>query len=329
MWMLLPAVYLAIAHIAGDNVAVVPDMAAALGEDIYVTTIFAYIVIGSVVTGLSAWIGVTTGQELVAVVKRLFGCTGKRILALITLAVCIPASSITGGFYAGWVISMLTGLPVPAAIPVCVLIFSLLAAGYGQELLKVSNYVALLLIPIIIIIFFNHEFTPVTMKWNNINWMLVSALVGYNAGGMRPALIVETAAYLSRKGYKAVLLVVLAKLVEGMFTLAMAHSVVLASVHGPLALTRVVDKMFGAGVVNLFSLILFCTFMNTMAPAMKVNARQISILTGLSFWPSLVVAALTVCIGSFMDYTVILSVMSGTGVIIAAFIVYTAYFLHK
>ncbi len=329
MWILLPAVYLAIAHIAGDNVAVVPDMAATLGEDIYATTIFAYIIIGSVVTGVSAWIGVKTGQELVAVVKRLFGSTGKKILAFTILSACIPASSITGGFYAGWVVCTLTGIPLPAATLFCVSLFSLLAAGYGQELLKISNYIALLLIPIVIIIFLDQGFTPGVMKWSNINWILVSALVGYNVGGLRPALIVETAAYLSRKGYKAVYLVLLAKIVEGIFTLVMVHLVLQSKVHGPLALAGVVGKAFGADAVSIFYLVLFCTFMNTMAPAMKVNARQVSILTGLSFWPSLLVAGLTVCVGSFMEYSLILSVMSVTGLVVATFIIYIAYFLHK
>lgn len=331
MWMLLPALCVAVAHIAGDNVAVVPDMAALVGKDIYTTTIFAYMFFGSLIAGLSAWIGVKSGYELLVVIKRLFGCQGKKILAIAILAVCIPASALTGGYYCGWVIYKIIGLTPMIGIPLCLLMFSVLAAGYGSELLKLSNYISLFLVPLIIIMILTSDLNAVRNinLSANVDWLLVCALIGYNVGGMRPVLVVETAAYLTQKGYKAIYLVILAKLFEGIITLIMAHLVLIAQVKGPLALSGVYASLFGSNAVYVFDIILFCTFMNTMAPAMMVNAKQVSILTGISFWPALFIAAVLVYLGTFADFKTIMSVMSFTGLFMAVFIIYTAYFLHK
>jgi hypothetical protein len=331
MWILAPAIYLAIAHIAGDNVAVVPDMAAVKGFDIYVTTIIAYILFGSLSVGLTAWISVKTGSELGVVSKRLFGHIGKKTLAFTILAICIPASALTGGYYAGWVLHVLTGMPLFVTAPICLGIFSLLAAGYGQEILKISNYIALALLPAVFCTLFTYKFTMISIDLNikNIDWVLVSALIGYNAGGMRSALVAETATHLSTKGYKAVYLVILAKLIEGIFTLMMAHLILLSGTNGPLALAGVMETVWGINFAYVFYFVLFCVFMNTMAPAMMVNARQVSILSGLSFWPALIISLCLVSIASFINYSVLLSIMSCTGLMMAIFIVYIACFLHK
>lgn len=331
MWMLLPALCIAIAHIAGDNVAVVPDMAAISGTGIYLTTIFAYMIFGSLIAGLAAWIGVKTGYELLAVVNRLFGCHGKKILAAMILAVCIPASALTGGYYGSWVIYKLSGLPSIIGMPLCLALFCMLAAGYGCEVLKLSNYVSLLLVPLIfaMVISSNISFPPSVGLSGNVDWLLVCALVGYNVGGMRPVLVVETAAYLAQKGYKAIFLVILAKLFEGALTLLVAHLVLVAQTHGPLALSEVCAGVLGNKLVYIFDVVLFCTFLNTMAPAMMVNAKQVSILTGVSFWPALIISAALVYCGTLADFSTIITAMSYTGSVMAIYIVYTAYFLHK
>ncbi|NLP41248.1 MAG: hypothetical protein GX348_03475 [Veillonellaceae bacterium] len=331
MWILLPALCVAVAHIAGDNAALVPDMAAIVGPDIYITTIFAYMVFGSIIAGLAAWIGVKSGYELLVVIKRLFGCRGKKILAIAILAVCVPASALTGGYYCGWAIYKITGLTPTIVVPICLLVFSVLAAGYASELLKISNYISLSLVPIVIIMMFTRDLSSIgNINFSaNVDWLLVCALIGYNVGGMRPVLIVETAAYLTQKGYKAIFLVIIAKLIEGIITLVMAHLVIVAQVHGPLALSGVYASTFGSNAVYLFDIILFCTFLNTMAPAMMVNAKQVSILTGVSFWPALLIASVLVFFGAFADFKTIIEVMSFTGLFMAVFIVYTAYFLHK
>jgi len=312
-------------------VAVVPDMAAALGTDIYIITVLAYLIFGSLISGTMAWIGVNTGQELIVVVSRLFGCRGKKIAALTILSVCLPASILTGGFYAGWVINLSTGLSLNIAAPICILFFSVLAAGQAHELLKISNYIALLLVPAILIMMVVYGFgnPEYNLDYSKINWLLVSALIGYNAGGMRSALIVETAAHLSRKGYKAIFLVVLAKLVEGLFTLALTHLILLAGIQGPVAIANAAAKIGGLTAFHIFNLILFCTFTSAMVPAMTVNARQIRIVTGLSFRKALLVATGIVGIGHFLGFGIIIKIMGFTGIIMIAFTIYTAYAVHK
>lgn len=331
MWMLLPVFCLAIVHISGNNVAVIPDMAGSLDNDIYISTIFAYIILGIIIAAITAWIGVRTAQDLVVVARSIYGTRGKKVLALTLLSISIPASALTGGYYAGEIVHILTGIPHSVAALACLTLFSLLAVGYSHELLKVSNYIALLLIPILIFFFFLHDlqFNSAVLKWDQVNWLLVLGLTGYNVGGMWSALVVETAAYLSQKGSKAILLVILAKLVEGIFTLCMVYLVLSTGAHGPLALTSVVSSFGGDSMIYIFNIILFCTFANTMAPAMLVNARQISSLTGLSFWPALLLAAIIVYVVNFLSFSLILSIMGYTALLMILFIIFTAYFLHK
>lgn len=331
MWLLLPAVYLAIAHIAGDNVAVVPDLAALSGTKIYITTLLAYMIFGSIIAGLLAWIGIKTGQELLVVVNRLFGCSGKKILAMAILGVCLPASALTGGYYSGWVFSQITGLPLAIGIPFSLALACILAIGHGNELLKLSNYCGFLLVPLIIftIISYEIEYLPSIQLGGSIDWVFVFALVGYNVGGMRPVLVVETAAHLSQKGWQAIYLIIIAKLLEGILTIVVAHLVILTGAQGPLALAGVFKKVWSIDLAFIFNLVLFCTFLNTMAPAMMVNAKQLSCLSGLNFRQAIILSAVIVCILSFTDFNIIIRILSCTGIIMAGFIIYTAYFLHK
>ena len=333
MWLLLPVLCLAIVHISGNNVAVIPDMAGSLGHGSYISTILAYILLGMVIAAITAWIGVKTGQDLVVVAKCIYGTKGKKLLALTLLSISIPASALTGGYYAGEIVHLLMGIPQGVANFICLALFSLLAAGYGysHELLKISNYIGLLLIPILIYLFFiqDLQFSSIVLAWDQVNWLLVLALTGYNVGGMWSAFVVETAAYLSQQGNKAIVLVILAKLVEGIFTLYVVYLVLSTGAHGPLAVTEVVGKVGGKTILYIFNIVLFCTFANTMAPAMLVNARQVSSLTGLSFWPALVLAASIVYMVSFVSFSLILSIMGYTALLMILFITYTAYFLHK
>jgi len=331
MWMLLPVFCLAIIHLSGNNVAVIPDLAGVLGNDSYITTIFTYVVLGAVIAAITAWIGVRSGQDLVVVTKSLYGKRGKKVLAMSLLSISIPASALTGSYYASELLHMFTGVPHWGAALVCLALFSMLAVGYHHEILKISNYIALLLIPMLICIFFldDLQFTAVILRWDHIDWLLVFGLMAYNVGGMWAALVVEAAAFLSQRGSKAILLVVLAKLVEGIFTLCMAYLVLSAGTLGPLALTAVVGKAGGVTIVYIFNIVLFCTFANTMAPAMLVNARQVSCLTGLSFWPALLLAAIIVYVVGFLNLSIILLIMGYTGLLMILFIAYTAYSLHK
>lgn len=335
MGVILPALSLAIVHIAGDNVAVVPAMASLLGNGIYATVFLAYMVFGSAVAGLSAWIGVKSGRELTAVVKRLFGMRGKMLLAFAVLAVSLPASALTGGYFAGQLLQHLTGIPYSLAVPICMVTCSILAAGYGSELLRLSNYLALLFIPaigIMIIIIFD---TAPIVSFSSLisleytSWPLVLALIGYNAGGMRSALVVEAGSYFSSKNYTGVYLAVLAKFFEGFFTLLLAHLVLTSGATGLLPLPAVADRAFGSYLALGFDGILLCILINTMVPAMLVNTKQLSIIAKIRFWPALILASILVWLGSFVNLQLILMLMSGTGIIMTAFIGCIAYFLHK
>lgn len=332
MWMILPICCLAILHIAGDNVAVIPDMAGILGnKNIYISTLFAYIVFSLLFATILAWIGVKSGQELVVVIKELYGAQGKKILAAIILSICIPASALTGGYYAAKILQALIGIPNYFAMLICLILFSVLAAGYGHFLLILSNYIGLSLAPIMLVVFFFHDFRAdfIIPNVNNVNWLLVIGLLGYNVGGMWSVLVVEMGAYLSQRGYLAILLVILAKSAEGIFTLFVAYLVLAADISGPLALAGIVNKLGGPIIENVFNIILFCTFTNTMVPAMLVNAKQVSSFTGLSFFPALLLAGIAINIVSGMSFSGILSIMSYFGLIMLLFIIYTAYLLHK
>ena len=331
MWMLLSVLCLAIVHISGNNVAVIPDMAGTFGHDVYISTIIVYIILGIIMAAITAWIGVRAGQDLVVVARSIYGTRGKKVLALTLLAISIPASALTGGYYAGEIVHRLFGLPQGLAALLCLTLFSLLAVGYSHELLKISNYIGLLLLPLLIVFFFLHEpqLNTVAIQWDQVNWLLVLGLTGYNVGGMWSALVVETAAYLSQKGRKAILLVILAKVVEGIFTLYMVYLVLSTGSQGPLALATVANEVGGDTMRYLFHIVLFCTFANTMAPAMLVNARQISCLTTLSFWPALLLATSIVYMVSFLHFSFILTLMGYMALLMILFIIYTAYFLHK
>lgn len=332
MWMLLPVCCLAILHMAGNNLGVVPDLAGIIGNKvIYVSTVYTYIVFGVIMAAIIAWIGVRSGQELVVIIKDLYGIRGKKVLALTILSICVPASALTGGFYAGRILQMVTEIPHDFATLLCFILFSTLAAGHGHWLLILSNYIGGLLVPFIIIILFFHDFTIefITPSLGSINWLLVLGLLSYSVGGMWSILVTETSAYLSQKGYKAILLVIVAKFIEGIFTLFSAYLVLAADISGPLSLVMLVSKVSGPTMECLFNVILFCTFMNTMVPAMLVNARQVSILIGLTFFPALLLASIAVYAISWINFTTMLSIMGYAGMLMILFIVSTAYFLHK
>ncbi|MDR3592944.1 MAG: hypothetical protein P4N41_25065 [Negativicutes bacterium] len=331
MGTLLPAISLAIVHIAGDNAGVVPDAAALCGADIYIVTVIAYMVIGVLISALCAWVGACSGFELGVLVRRQYGCPGKKLLAVAILVVSIPASALTGGYFCGWLVHGLTGLPQPLAALLCLAVFTLLAAGNWDELLAVSGYGSLLMVPMVLVLFLAGDTTAALPERpaGNIDWLLVLALASYNSGGMRPLLVTEAAAYLMKRGRRAVLLAIAAKALEGIITVIMAQVVISAGAHGPLALSAAAEKLLGPAGGILFDCSLLCVFLNTMVPAMMVNARQTASLTGLKFWPSLLAAGAAVCLIAQLDYKGVLTIMSGAGVLMVGVVAYTACQLHK
>lgn len=335
MGVLLPALSLAIVHIAGDNVAVVPAMASLIGQGIYATVFLAYMIFGALLAGVSAWIGAKSGRELTAVVKRLFGRRGKLLLALSVLAVSLPASALTGGYFAGQLLLQLTGLPHVYAVPVCIIACSCLTAGYGREFLHLSNYFGLLFIPATAIMLLTIVDTVAIVSFKQllafdyISWPLVLALVGYNAGGMRAALVVEAGTYLAAKSHTGIYVAILAKFIEGFFTLLFAHLALSSGTTGLLPLPAVADKVFGSWLAAAFNGVLLCILINTMVPAMLVNTKQLSAVTEFTFWPALILSGLLVWCGSLVPLEIILMIMSVTGLVMTGFIVYVAYSLHK
>lgn len=331
MWMLLPVCCLVLVNLSGNHVGMIPDMASELGKDNYIMTLYVYILVGGILATLTAWIGVASGLDLTAVTQVLYGAVGKQLLAVSLLAISIPASAVTGGYYAGSVLQLCMGIPYGIAVLVSLVIFSILSIGYYHEVLKISNYIAFLLLPMVMITIFEQHVSlgNISLRWGHINWLFVLGLVGYNVGGMWSALLVETGTYLSWKGKKGIVVVGLAKVVEGFFILAMAYFLVATDIQGPLALATLVSKESGELWIAIFHMVVFSILINTMAPAMLVNTRQVSNLTGLSFWPSLVVVMTTIYGLSFLSLPLLLSLMGYASVLMILFIINTAYFLHK
>jgi hypothetical protein len=251
------------------------------------------------------------------------------------LAVSLPASALTGGYFAGHLIQNLTGIPYAWTVPIFIALCCFLAADYGQELLRVSNYIALLLIPIVGIMLTLLFDTNVTVSFTSLltldhpSWPLVIALIGYNAGGMRSILIVETGTYFSHKNYMGIYLAVLAKIFEGIFTLLLAHIVIVGEGSGFMPLSTVAAQIFDSRLVLGFNSILLCILLNTMVPAMLVNAKQLSTITNLHFKVALLNGGLVVWGGSQLSLELILMIMSATGLLMIVFIALVAYSLHK
>ncbi|MBP2652954.1 MAG: hypothetical protein H6Q73_523 [Firmicutes bacterium] len=327
---LLPAVALAMVHIAGDNLGIVPDFAVYYGKDMYWIIVVAYIVLGSLVAGVAAWVGSRSGIEIGVLVRRMFGCRGKRLLAIAILAVSVPASAVTGGYYAGLVLARLSGIPYLWAAIICLGVVSVLASGRWQEFLRVANYGSFLMVPgvlLLAVIVSDYSLTSVAKPVLS-DWQLVLALFSYNAGGMRPAVVAEAAGYLALKGYKPVVFAVVAKVVEGIFTIVIVYLALNVPVQGPLVLAQIATFNFGCGAF-VFELVLLCVFIMAMTPAMLVNARQIGILTGAGFSTSLYIAVFFVYLASLAQLQVILVFMGISGLFMVGYLGYIAYHLHK
>lgn len=331
MRMIMPVLSLAMLHVAGGNLGVVPDAAAKLGSDVYAVTVSAYMVFGAALAGLSAWIGARTGHELGVVAKRLFGQSGKWWFAVATLAISLPASALTGSYFAALIFTWLTGLPVTLTALVCLTVFAGLALWHRPELMVVSGYLSLGLFPLLAAMVYLQPPTPVPGlgEAGSIDWGLVAALVAYNAGGMRSALVAEAATCLAHRSAKAVCLTVAAKGLEGLLTLAAAYVVIGSGGSGPLALLDAAEDLLGPVGAPLLGLVFLALFLNTMVPAMTVNARQTAILTGLGQRTSMLLATLAVYGLSFVPYGLILQLMAGACLLLLYFICATVRNLHK
>ncbi|QJW48431.1 hypothetical protein HA075_23730 [bacterium BFN5] len=111
--------------------------------------------------------------------------------------------------------------------------------------------------------------------------------------------------------------------------MGIVHLILSAGIHGPLAVSKYAHEIAGAAGFFIFNVILFCTFMSAMVPAMTVNARQMKILTGLSPKISLLISGIVIYLGTMLDFGTIIEVMGFSGMITVVFILYIAYALHK
>lgn len=330
MWIFLPALLLASMNIAGNNLALVPDMIALYGNPVFTTLVVSYVIISSTITALSAWMGIMGREELFIIVKRLFNFTGKRWLALAMLAISLPASALTGCVFSGWIVHTIVGIDIEWAMLISLLIFWLASLSLHNWLLSSARYLTVLCIPLFLIagVIELHDFPIQTIPWGPVDWTLALALVGYNTGGIRPAIMVEAAACLSKRGYQVIVVAVLSKLFEGFFTFIMAVVVYSAGIAGPNSLLRLMEMSVGPAGMTLFALLLYGLFLNTMAPAMKVNIKQLGILLGLSkFWSTIIVLVLIYSISQCRLY-VILQGMSVSGLLMIGLNIYTAYCLY-
>lgn len=319
------------ASIAGGNVALVPFLTARLDGEIYATVFWSYCVLGTVTAVMSAWIGMKTGLELPVMAYKVFGQWGKRMLAVLTLIVSLPASSLTGGLFAGLALQNITGWPFDTAVAVCLGTATMLAYGWGGEMLKLSNRVAVLVVPAAAaLLLVPGTLTPPPAPWGcKINLPVVMALWGYNAGGMRPALLAETATYLRKQGERAVWLAAAAKLLEGLITMGIAY-VALRDANGmPLALADAAGLWWGDAARKVMTVILLCVFFNTMAPAMMVNARQMMNLTTLPYSAAMALSLLCVTGGAMLGLETLVSILVWTGLGMAAYTVTAAWLAHK
>jgi hypothetical protein len=330
MWMFLPALLLAAINIAGNNLALVPDIIALYGNPIFTTLAVSYIIISSTITALSAWMGVMGKEELFVIVKRLFDFNGKRWLALAMLAISLPASALTGCVFSGWIVHTMVGIDIKWAMLLSLLIFWLASLSLHNWVLTSARYLAVLCIPVFLTagVIQLQDIPLQTIPWGPVDWTLALALVGYNTGGIRPAIMVEAAACLSKRGYQVIGAAVLSKLLEGFFTFLMAVVVYSAGISGPNSLLRLMEIIVGPLGMTLFALLLYGLFLNTMAPAMRVNIKQLSTLLGLSeYWSTVITLLIIYSISQCSVYT-ILQGMSVSGLLMIGLNIYTAYCLY-
>jgi hypothetical protein len=316
-WLFFTVLSLAVTNVAGDNIAVVPVMAAVLLEDIYGVILIAYFLIGAFLAGISAWIGSVAKDELPQTVEWSGGKSAKNLVTWAILGVCIPASALTGGFFAGYLLADIIGVSQKFGALLVLLMYSLFVLYKNKRCVMWVNALSLLTIPVLIMGCLLHNQLNTGLQENyyvQINkWTLVCALVGYNAGGLRPVLLAEAGTYLSCP-WTAAGIAVAAKWVEGIITLILAYSVVQSGAAGILPVGQILEMHWGLAGRMFFILSFFGIFFSCMVPAMAVNAHQIKGLTGMQCAYALTWALAIVLSITFLGLKIILGILAVTGV---------------
>ena len=328
--MVLTALMAAITQTGGHSVAIVAAMAAVRGPEIIGTIIVAYFILGCAVAGLCAWIGVTAGRELMPAVTMLYGRQGKVLLAVLILAVSLPASAVTGFYLSGMIIHSLTGIFQPRAGFICLVIFTFLAAVISQEGLKVSNTLTLLLAPAIVLLGLGYSTGTPLPKVDSlgVNWIAVFALTAFHSCGIRILLAVETGAALKKKGCRGIILAAISKAFEGFIALVAAYGALIALAGAELVLSSVSSASENTFFL-LLSLFLMTAFTNVMVPAMTVSGRQITILCGFAGPVGVIAACIVIAAISLAGADFLILFLSLAGTVSLFFIIHTAWTLHR
>lgn len=316
-WFFFAVLSLAVTNVAGDNIAVVPVMAAVLPDDIYWVILVAYFVVGAFLAGISAWIGSVARDELPQTVEWSGGKPAKNLLTWAILGVCIPASALTGGFFAGSLLADITGISWEYGALLVLLVYSSFVLNKNKKCIMWINTISLITIPVLIMGCLQHNQLGTGLQENfnvQINqWTLVCALVGYNAGGLRPVLLAEAGTYFSCP-WAAAGIAVAAKWVEGIITLILAYSVVESGAAGLLPVGQILETHWGLAGRILFVLSFLGIFFSCMVPAMAVNAHQIKGLTGMHCVYALIWALVIVLGITFLGLEILLGILAVTGI---------------
>lgn len=316
-WIIWTVFFLAITNIAGDNIAVVPVMAAIMPTEIYWVILVAYFGIGACLAGAAAWVGAYGRDELPQTVEWSGGKSARDLLTWAILGVCIPASALTGGYFTGALLAGTMGIDqVYGTLFALIIYASFVLCRNKKHIINIST-LSMVTVPLLIIGCLQvnqlHMGLQEKLTMDINSWTLVWALVGYNAGGLRPVLLAEAGTYLSSP-WTAAGIAVAAKWLEGAVTLVLAYTVVESGAAGMLPIGQVLEANWGMAGRALFLVAFLSIFFSCMVPAMAVNAHHIKGLTGLQCVHALIWALIIVLSITFLGLKNLLGILAAAGI---------------
>jgi len=314
-WLLLTTLFLVITNTAGDNVAVVPALAVVLQEDIFPIIWISYFVVGACLAGISAWIGAVTRDE--SSVGWNIGKQSSHWIFWAVLGVCVPASALTGGIFSGALIAGVLHIPQTYGALLGLTVYTTFVLWRDKRQIIWINIVAFICIPILLFSCLGDSQVTETVYKASIlqqgdKWAVIWALVGYNAGRLRPLLLAETGNYLGCR-WTSVIIAVAAKWLEGLITMVFAYAVVKTGVDGTLPLGQMLEMEWGWQGKCFFIIGFIGLCFSCMVPAMAVNAYCIKELTGGGYVCALFGALIVVFIGTLLGAQKMLWVLSFSG----------------
>jgi hypothetical protein len=314
-WMLLTTIFLAIANTAGDNVAVVPALAVILRQDIFPIIWVSYFGVGACLAGISAWIGAVTRDE--SSVGWNIEKHSRHWITWAVLCVCLPASALTGGIFSGALIAGVLHIPQTYGALLGLTVYTIFVLCRDKRQIIWTNIVSFICVPVLLYSCLGDSHTTATVYQASIlqqddKWAVIWALVGYNAGGLRPLLLAETGNYLGCR-WTSVIVAVAAKWLEGLVTMVFAYAVVKTGVTGMLPLGQILEIEWGWLGRYFFTIGFIGLCFSCMVPAMAVNAYCIKELTGGGYICALFEALIIVFFGTLLGTQKLLWVLSFTG----------------